>query len=953
MIRLPVDPTDEELARDWTLGEEDLVEVRRCRGADKRHSFALQLCVLRRLGRFLSPDEYDAIPVRIMNHVGRQVGRPPVLLVTPPARKATDLEHEKRIRAHLGYSTLDDAARETLDVWMTERAARGLLADELVREAEEYLRLRRIVIPARSTLERMATRAATRTESDLLGTISERLTEEQRVAIDDLLEVPGHRSQLFALKQYPPEPTPSAIKTYLERAELLRELGVGQIDLSGVRPEVVLHHAELVRRYDVDDLKRFKPAKCHALVACFLVEANKSVLDHLVEMHHVFTTGLHRRARNAYEKKQRELRQKSGRNLRLVLDALEALLGEDPDHVEQLDLDAVRGAIVGCRELQRLTERGEFEALRLRHHTLKRYLPGFLRLPFEGGPGTEPLIEAIEHARALHDEGTTDLGEDPPTEFATGLWKRGLARKLDVRSWELALAFAIRDALRSGDLYLADSRHHVSFWNLVQGPEQWAAARARAYREMGLPAEPGHALERLRTEFDAALHDFRDGLPDNRFAKVEAGALRLSRRDALDIPDRVQDLKRAIETHMPRIRIEDLLLEVDRWTGFTGELTSPSGYSERSAALRYPTLLAALVAHGTNLGTATMAQSTKDITVDMLQRTSRWCLRAEALKAANRVLVDHHHRLPFAGVWGDGTRSSSDGQRFGVQASSLLAGFYPRYFGFYERAITVYTHVSDQSAVFAARAISCSPREAIYVLDGLLENDTVLRPREHYTDTHGYTEQLFGLCYLLGFSFMPRLKDLKDQQLYMLDREHVAGDLRGLFRSAIDVELVREQWDQLVRVASSLRDRTAPAHVVLDRLAASSRSDRLARALTMLGRVVKTTFILRYIHDAAVRDRIHLQLNRAESRHALARRLFFANQGSFRTGDYAEIMNKVSALSVLSNSVLLWNTRQLERVVGALEEADGKPVDRDDLARISPLLHAHVIPSGTYRFADA
>ena len=128
---------------------------------------------------------------------------------------------------------------------------------------------------------------------------------------------------------------------------------------------------------------------------------------------------------------------------------------------------------------------------------------------------------------------------------------------------------------------------------------------------------------------------------------------------------------------------------------------------------------------------------------------------------------------------------------------------------------------------------------------------------------------------------MPRLKDLKDQQLYMLDREHVAGDLRGLFRSAIDVEFVREQWDQLVRVASSLRDRTAPAHVVLDRLAASSRSDRLARALTMLGRVVKTTFILRYIHDAAVRDRIHLQLNRAESRHALARRLFFANQGSF------------------------------------------------------------------------
>jgi TnpA family transposase len=46
------------------------------------------------------------------------------------------------------------------------------------------------------------------------------------------------------------------------------------------------------------------------------------------------------------------------------------------------------------------------------------------------------------------------------------------------------------------------------------------------------------------------------------------------------------------------------------------------------------------------------------------------------------------------------------------------------------------------------------------VLDGLLENDTILRPREHYTDTHGFTEQLFGLCFLLGYSFMARLRDL-------------------------------------------------------------------------------------------------------------------------------------------------------------------------------------------------
>lgn len=279
----------------------------------------------------------------------------------------------------------------------------------------------------------------------------------------------------------------------------------------------------------------------------------------------------------------------------------------------------------------------------------------------------------------------------------------------------------------------------------------------------------------------------------------------------------------------------------------------------------------------------------------------------------------------------------------------MLASFYPRYFGYYDRAIAVYTHLSDQHSVFSERAISCMPREALYVLDGLLDNDTLLRPQAHTADTHGATEQLFGLCFLLGFSFMPRLADLKDQRLYKLDRNADYGVLEPLFHGSVDIALIREQWDQLVRVAASLRHRTAPAHVVLDRLAGGS--DRLAKALTALGEVVKTAYIFRYLTDAALRFRVQLQLNRGESRHKLAGWLFFANQGVFRTGDYEEIMNKVSALSLLSNAVLVWNTLQIAHIVEQLHAA-GHTVDPQDLARISPLAHAHVIANGTYHFSD-
>jgi TnpA family transposase len=118
---------------------------------------------------------------------------------------------------------------------------------------------------------------------------------------------------------------------------------------------------------------------------------------------------------------------------------------------------------------------------------------------------------------------------------------------------------------------------------------------------------------------------------------------------------------------------------------------------------------------------------------------------------------------------------------------------------------------------------------------------------------------------------MPRLADLADVQLYRLDRTRSFGALDPLLRTG-DTAIIREQWDHIVRIAASLRDRSSPAHVVVDRLAAKG-SDRPAKALTMLGRVVRTTFILRYMHDPKMRDRVQLQLNRGEGRHALTKRL--------------------------------------------------------------------------------
>jgi TnpA family transposase len=358
-------------------------------------------------------------------------------------------------------------------------------------------------------------------------------------------------------------------------------------------------------------------------------------------------------------------------------------------------------------------------------------------------------------------------------------------------------------------------------------------------------------------------------------------------------------------------------------------------------------LLATLIAHGTNLGLTAMGDSVETLTAADLQHASRWLVREPTLKAANAQIVEYHHHQPFAAVWGDGRLSSSDGQRFAVPPGTLIGAYHPRYFGHYDKAVSVYTHLSDRLGVYSTQVISCAPREATYVLDGILDNDTGLAPELHTTDTHGFTEVLWGLCHLLGIDFMPRLKDLADQRLWYIDGTQIPGGLAGLFAGEADAVAITEQWDQLVRIAASLKARTAPAHIVLQRLTSSGPSDRVAKALTALGRLVKTRNVLRYLHDEPLRLCIQTQLNRGEARHGLAKWLFFANQGEFRTADYEAIMNKASCLSLLSNAVVLWNTLQIERIVTDLR-AGGMPIRDEDLVHVWPLQRRHITPNGVY-----
>lgn len=201
--------------------------------------------------------------------------------------------------------------------------------------------------------------------------------------------------------------------------------------------------------------------------------------------------------------------------------------------------------------------------------------------------------------------------------------------------------------------------------------------------------------------------------------------------------------------------------------------------------------------------------------------------------------------------------------------------------------------------------------------------------------------------YLLGYYFMPRIRDIKDQQLYRVDKSADYGVFKPLLTKTIDLNIIEEQWDAMIRVVLSLKECTAPANIIVQRLTSSFPSDRLSKAFTNLGRIIKTEYILKYLTDLELRRKIQLQLNKGEYRHKLPRWIFFANQGEFNTGDYEEIMNKASCLSLVSNVILYWNTLKINDIVESFRQ-QGEFIDNETLSHISLLPFKHILPNGTY-----
>nr|BAK61683.1 putative transposase protein [Enterococcus cecorum] len=940
----------------FTFSKRDLEIVNKRRREENRLGFAVQLAVLRYPGWPYT--HIKSIPDSVIQYISKQIGVSPSSLDHYPQRENTLWDHLKEIRSEYDFVTFTLSEYRMTFKYLHQLALENGDAIHLLHECIDFLRKNKIILPAITTLERMVWEARAMAEKKLFNTVSKSLTNEQKEKLEGIITSQhpseSNKTILGWLKEPPGHPSPETFLKIIERLEYIRGMDLETVQISHLHRNRLLQLSRLGSRYEPYAFRDFQENKRYSILTIYLLQLTQELTDKAFEIHDRQILSLLSKGRKAQEEIQKQNGKKLNEKVIHFTNIGQALIKA---REEKLDVFKVLESVIewntfvsSVEEAQELARPADYDYLDLlqkRFYSLRKYTPTLLRvLEFHSTKANEPLLQAVEIIRGMNESGKRKVPDDSPVDFISKRWKRHLyeddGTTINRHYYEMAVLTELREHVRAGDVSIVGSRQYRDFEEYLFSEDTWNQSKGNTRLSVSLSFED-YITERTssfneRLKWLAANSNKLDGV------SLEKGKLSLARLEK-DVPEEAKKFSASLYQMLPRIKLTDLLMDVAHITGFHEQFTHASN-NRKPDKEETIIIMAALLGMGMNIGLSKMAEATPGLTYKQLANVSQWRMYEDAMNKAQAILVNFHHKLQLPFYWGDGITSSSDGMRMQLGVSSLHADANPHYGT--GKGATIYRFTSDQFSSYYTKIIHTNSRDAIHVLDGLLHHETDLNIEEHYTDTAGYTDQIFGLTHLLGFKFAPRIRDLSDSKLFTIDKASEYPKLEAILRGQINTKVIKENYEDVLRLAHSIREGTVSASLIMGKLGSYSRQNSLATALREMGRIEKTIFILNYISDESLRRKIQRGLNKGEAMNGLARAIFFGKQGELRERTIQHQLQRASALNIIINAISIWNTLHLTTAVEYKKRTGS--FNEDLLHHMSPLGWEHINLLGEYHF---
>ncbi len=971
----------EELIEHWTLIPTEL-DLLSQKTATNRLGIALLLKYFQYEGHF--PTSPAEIPRDVIRYIAQLLKVSPDRFENYDWQARTIKTHRALIRDFLGVreATVRDA--QNLTAWLeTQVLAYDLKLESLEIAAAERLRHLKIELPTPERLQRIVRSAIRRFEENFCDQTCMQLSTSVRSQLDKLLETASSDSDSSSAKD--PDstnhnsPSPLAIlksdpgrlgldSLISEAAKLkqLRQLELPANLFQGISNKVLLIYKQRVAVEPPRELRRHPDNRRYTLLSAFCCLRTQEITDKLVELLIQIIHRINARAERRVNKELLDDFKKVSGKTGILFQLAEAAMNK-PDGV----VKEVIYPVVGETTLKNLVR--EFKstgtAYREKVYTFmrssygnhyRRMLPFLLNL-LEFRSNNEihkPVLEALEILKKYigSRERYYDSNENVPTD---GIISASLSElileteddgsiKINRINYELAVLQALRDGLRCKEVWVVGA-------NRYRNPEEdlptdFEQQREVYYQALQQPEDVEAFIGNLQKQMTDGLTQLDRGMPKNDSVKIltkNNGWIRLSPFAALPDPPNLNRLKTEIEQRWSMTSLLDMLKETDLRVNFTQHFKSVSSRENLKPKVLQKRLLIDLYGLGTNAGIKRLSLGDLGEKYQDLLYVRRKFIHKSQLRNAIAEIINATLNIRLPHIWGEGTTTcASDSKKFGAWEQNLMTEWHIRYGG---RGVMIYWHVEQNSACIYSQLKTCSSSEVAAMIEGLLRHCTNMKVEKNYVDSHGQSEVAFAFCYLLGFNLMPRLKAIHSQKLYLADtgQSNAYPNLKPILTRPINWNLIRQQYDQMIKYATALRLGTAETEAILKRFTRSNLSHPTYRALAELGKVIKTIFLCKYLHSESLRREVNDALNVVENWNNANGFIFFGKGKEIATNRLEDQEIAVLSLHLLQSCLVYVNTLMIQEVLSESEWMNMmKP---DDLRALTPLIWSHVNPYGTFR----
>lgn len=932
--------TGAEIERFFTPTPEEKLAILQRRSVPNRIAFALQIGFLKMTGRSLN--SVELAPAAILSHIGAVIGCTPPRIASIRAlyrRRRTLFDHQSQARQLLGRREISDHGMRGLTGYLRREAISVYDVADLSGRARGWLVDHGYLLPRDRQVRRLVVKTLRHQERVLFDAVCAVVDTSVRQAWPErLLEVaPDGKASLLDWLQTPPDShRVRVLDEQLVKLDLLKELGADRLT-EDVLPLVGLErfHARVVSRRPAM-LRTIRDPHRTLELACFLRLERLRQTDIALDLIDQQIATQWREARAiAQERQQGKLQRFRG-----LVGELTVLADADGLSAEALR-EKLRGLVMPFRsELDNTQVLSIRKELATRSRELTRLLKAARRVDLD-----MPDDHQLSKALAILDQTPTQTQLPPSCDNPFGRSWSPLIEQKDraaaLSSYTAATAMLLKRALKNRSVMAKHSLTHRSTESRLIPPALWNRDRGRYLRDLSLPKTAIAYLDRLKQALAAAVSRLdqaaRDGL-----VTINKDGVHVPRRKPQAKDPALDRARKALSSSFGSIQLSDVMIEVDGHARFSALLLGRPAKSEDELVMLY----VALMALGSDLTAAALARMVPGIDTDALDIMIQRIASFSRLRSANDAVAAFMRRHRVTRLWGQGLYASADMMSLDASRHLWNARLDPRRKG---PAIGTYPHVLDQWSIFYDQPIVLGRRQAGAAIEGMLRQTVVEKVERVAVDTHGFSYFGVSVGKFCGFDICPRLAHVRTRKLFLPRGFNVP--LSETIKLIVSSETVAPQtiirgWDGFVRLSASIHDGWYPATSALDQFGSVSEGDPVYATGVAIGKLLRSIYLCDYFANPEFRNGILDLLNQGEAVHSLQRAIHPGPIGP-RHGRSPEQMRAISsALTLLTNIVMAWNTHHTQRAMD--QNPDAFP---DNLvAQIAPIRHAHINMRGVIAF---